>query len=271
MTWVMTCLTATMAERLASAALLVLFRQRCWHVRCSVGDMSLSFQSRSQVPAADVAAKGNSEITKQTRSLIVASRDALLIERLERAADSHQVVLHVSSASDVVTVLRQQACPAGVLIDLEYRGGEALQQLHALRGADPLVSALVLAERPLAALVNGLHALRVEVLVKPLPHDAIDSFLARSLARGWLSDRHVATWIDTQARQLELTTREAQLIHYALGKESKRQVLSRLAISENTMKVQLRRLLRKCGTRTLDGLAVHALGQSLTTGLQAAD
>jgi DNA-binding NarL/FixJ family response regulator len=201
------------------------------------------------------------------RSLIVVTADEQLLEQLKRAVGERRVELQLADASDLVGVLQSQACPAGALIDLQSPGIEVLSKMHELRTADPLVSVLVLAAHPSAPLVNGLHALRAEVVMKPVPCDALDSFVGRSLARGWLSDRHVATWIETQSRELGLTTREAQLMHYALGTESKQQVLSRLAISENTLKVQLRRLLRKTGTRTIDRLAVRALGQSLTHGL----
>ncbi len=63
-----------------------------------------------------------------------------------------------------------------------------------------------------------------------------------------------------------LTSREVQLMAYALGDEPRKQVMRRLGITENTLKTQVRALLRKCGERSMDGLAKNVLRQALIEG-----
>jgi DNA-binding CsgD family transcriptional regulator len=64
------------------------------------------------------------------------------------------------------------------------------------------------------------------------------------------------------ARQ-KLTPRELQLLVYALGDEPRARVRRRLGISENTLKTEIRGLIRKCGARNADALAKQVLREAL--------
>jgi hypothetical protein len=52
-------------------------------------------------------------------------------------------------------------------------------------------------------------------------------------------------------------------VSYCLGDEPRARVRRRLGITENTLKSQIRGLLRKCGERNLDALAKNLLRNAL--------
>jgi hypothetical protein len=58
---------------------------------------------------------------------------------------------------------------------------------------------------------------------------------------------------------------------YALGNESRQKVMRRLGITENTLKTQVRSLLRKCSARSMDGLAKTVLRDALVFETQPVD
>jgi len=152
---------------------------------------------------------------------------------------------------------------SGVVVDLDGFDAEPLFAMRCLREASPLVPVLALASRADAALVNGLHANRGELVLKPVGDVNVISFVQRALVSGWLPDERVAAWVSQLARVRGLTPREMQLVAYALGNESRQKVIRRLGITENTLKTQVRSLLRKCNARSMDGLAKRVLRDAL--------
>jgi DNA-binding CsgD family transcriptional regulator len=65
-----------------------------------------------------------------------------------------------------------------------------------------------------------------------------------------------------------LTGREVQLLSYCLADEPRARVRRRLGISENTLKTQVKALLRKCGERNVDALAKNVLRAALLSSSQ---
>jgi DNA-binding NarL/FixJ family response regulator len=164
---------------------------------------------------------------------------------------------------EAVPMLVPRARWSGVVIDLDGFDANALEALRSIREAHPLVPILALASTASAELVNGLHAHRAELVLKPVAEANIVSFVQRALVTGWLPDDRVAAWVDEIARRKSLTPREVQLMAYALGNESRSKVIRRLGITENTLKTQVRALLRKCGARSMDSLAKNVLREAL--------
>jgi len=148
-------------------------------------------------------------------------------------------------------------------VDAETCDGCVLDALRELRAVNPLLPVLVLSARADANLVNGLHALRAELVIKPAWESNVISFVQRALVSGWLPDERVAAWVDELAREKQLSSREVQLLAYALGSDSRELVLRRLGITENTLKSQVKALLKKCSARSMDDLAKSVLRDAL--------
>lgn len=152
---------------------------------------------------------------------------------------------------------------SGVVVDLDGFDADPLETIQCVREAHPLVPVLALASTVTPELLNGMHAFRAELVLKPLGERNVVSFVQRGLVSGWLPDERVAAWVEELARRRSLTPREVQLVAYALGNESRPRVIRRLGISENTVKTQVRALLRKCGARSMDSLAKIILRDAL--------
>jgi DNA-binding CsgD family transcriptional regulator len=85
----------------------------------------------------------------------------------------------------------------------------------------------------------------------------------RALANSFVPCERVSSTIAHMAETRALTAREVQLVSYCLGDEPRARVRRRLGITENTLKSQIRGLLRKCGERNLDALAKNLLRSAL--------
>jgi DNA-binding NarL/FixJ family response regulator len=194
--------------------------------------------------------------------LLIARDDGLaltLAEPLQR----YSVVRRARCYREAAAMLLPNSRWSGVVADLDGFDAEPLATMKRLREAHPLVPVLALTSQASAELVNGLHACRAELVLKPVGELNLVSFVQRALVSGWLPDERVAAWVDELARARGLTPREVQLMAYALGNESRQKVMRRLGITENTLKTQVRSLLRKCNARSMDGLAKMVLRDAL--------
>lgn len=202
---------------------------------------------------------------------LLITRDDGLALTLGEPLQRYSVVRRAKTYAEAVTMLLPNSRWSGVVVDLDGFDAEPLETMKRLREAHPLVPVLALASQASAGLINGLHAWRAELVLKPVGEVNLVSFVQRSLVSGWLPDERVAAWVDELARARGLTPREVQLMAYALGNESRQKVMRRLGITENTLKTQVRSLLRKCNARSMDGLAKTVLRDALIFETQPVD
>jgi len=194
---------------------------------------------------------------------LVVARDDSLAQALGEPIQRYSVVRRARCYKEAISMLNPDERWSGVLVDVDTFDGDTVVALSYLREANPLIPVLAVASRADAALVNGLHAFRGELVLKPVGEGNVVSFVQRALVSGWLPDERVAAWVDQLAKTRGLTPHEVQLIAYALGNESRQRVIRRLGITENTLKTQVRSLLRKCDARSMDSLAKRVLRDAL--------
>jgi len=138
-----------------------------------------------------------------------------------------------------------------------------LSRLAALRQRAPVLPLLVAIPSGQTTAINPLQAHDVEVVVMPVPEPNLVGFVQRALVSGFLPDERVARLLAHLAAERGLTAREVQLVSFGLGNEPRDRVRRRLGIGENTLKTQIRCLLRKCGERSVDALAKNLLRAAL--------
>jgi DNA-binding NarL/FixJ family response regulator len=141
--------------------------------------------------------------------------------------------------------------------------GTNLFALEALRRHAPTLPILALVREPHPALVNTLQSRGIEIAALPLDVQRVTAFVQRAFATSFLPDERVAGLIQGLAERAQLTPREVQIIAFCLGNEPRLRVRKRLGISENTLKTQIRGLLRKCNERNVDALAKNILRAAL--------
>jgi DNA-binding CsgD family transcriptional regulator len=127
----------------------------------------------------------------------------------------------------------------------------------------PRLPVLALLESADRATINAMQARGVATAVLPLSMPPLVAFVQRALTHNFVPSERVARTIASLAEARGLTAREVQLLGYSLGDEPRARVRRRLGITENTLKTQIRGLLRKCGERNLDALAKNVLRSAL--------
>jgi DNA-binding NarL/FixJ family response regulator len=189
----------------------------------------------------------------------VSVRDAMLSESVHAIAALYSTArLHISAHA--FPELGDMTRFAGVIA--EYGPGFE-RWVEELRAACPSLPVLTLVSALDRTLLSQLHARGIEVAVLPLHAPELVVFIQRALASDFLPHDRVARMVQYLAQARGLTAREVQLLSYCLGDEPRARVRRRLGISENTLKTQIKSLLRKCGERNVDALAKNLLRAAL--------
>jgi DNA-binding NarL/FixJ family response regulator len=198
----------------------------------------------------------------QSGSILCLSSDQGLCSALTAQLGEQVVVRRAVDPSEALGALSSVHW-AALLIDMDGLEGQELEFLRALRSMAPITPALVLARQLTAAIINGAHTLRVELMAKPAELGEAVAFVQRSVASKGLSDEQVRAWTDILTARHALDSREADLFAYVLERESRDDVLRRWQVSEPVFQAHVRSLLRKCEVRTLDALAKRVLIHSV--------
>jgi DNA-binding NarL/FixJ family response regulator len=163
-------------------------------------------------------------------------------------------------SAEVVSELAREGRFAGLIVQPMPDTQAWLTRLSALAPGLPV---LALLERADAAQINHLQSRGVATMCLPLQLANTVSFVQRALTQHFVPCARVGSLIAHMAETRALTAREVQLVSYCLGDEPRSRVRRRLGITENTLKSQIRGLLRKCGERNLDALAKNVLRSAL--------
>jgi DNA-binding NarL/FixJ family response regulator len=163
-------------------------------------------------------------------------------------------------SADTLEELAQPGRFAGVIAQVDRANMSQLESLLARMPGLPVMALLGPAQR---LELNTLQAQGACCAVLPLSNANAVNFVQRALTHNFVPNDRVASTIVHLAQTRALTAREVQLVSYCLGDEPRARVRRRLGITENTLKSQIRGLLRKCGERNLDALAKNVLRTSL--------
>jgi DNA-binding NarL/FixJ family response regulator len=182
----------------------------------------------------------------------------------ERMADviRHYGVVRTGSLEEALQELpRAPLRWAGVVSEL--RDGD-VGTLLSLRGELPALPLLaVLSPQQCARLLNPLQSREVEVALGTVDDTRLTAFVQHAFSRSFHPKACVARVLADMARQANLNPREVQVLASCVGKEPREVLMKRLGISENTLKSQIKGLLRKCGERSVHELAKGILRNAL--------
>jgi DNA-binding NarL/FixJ family response regulator len=150
---------------------------------------------------------------------------------------------------------------AGVLTELRDADASTLLALRGQLPALPLLA--VLSAQQCERLLNPLQSREVEVALGPIDDVRLAAFVQHAFARSFHPKACVARVLADMAREAQLTPREVQVLASCVGKEPREVLRRRLGISENTLKSQIKGLLRKCRERSVHELAKGILREAL--------
>lgn len=149
---------------------------------------------------------------------------------------------------------------AGAIVDGDVQQHALLIEL---RKKAPFLPVLALLGPRDVRGVNLLQSHQIEVVTYPFADANVVGFVQRALAAGFVPDDRIARLVSRLADEKALTPREVQILAASLGDEPRDRVRRRLGISENTLKTQIKGLLRKCEEPNLDTLSKNLLRAAL--------
>lgn len=190
-----------------------------------------------------------------------------IVEVIQRYGVARALCLSTDPLCDAL--LAEPGRVAGCVLRVEADESERLRELRARM---PTLPVLALSGLSSWELINTAQRLGVELAQWPVPTPNLVSFVQRALSASFLPHDGVARVVSELAEARALTAREVQILTYCLGDEPRRRVRRRLGIAENTLKTQIRALLRKCDERSVDALAKNVLRAALlakTSGSKA--
>ncbi len=151
----------------------------------------------------------------------------------------------------------------GLVVDIGLPDGSGMDVVIDARGRYPLLPVLVLTGRNERSVINRSHELRAEFLCKPAEAEELLGFARRAIAFERVPNERIAWVIDELSKSYELSPRESDLVAACMASTPRAKLAEQLGVSDNTMKSQIKSLLRKTGCETLDVLCKRLLSQAL--------
>ena len=148
---------------------------------------------------------------------------------------------------------------SGFLVDLMLPNGDGMDVVRYVRERDPTVPVLVVTGMETRRLVNEAHALRAEFVFKPASMKNYQTFISQMIAN---EVDQPASLMDTALSFAEcagLSEGETRLLVLSVSGVGREKLADRLLVSENTVKTQVRRMLRKTGARSVSDVVQRVL------------
>jgi DNA-binding NarL/FixJ family response regulator len=166
--------------------------------------------------------------------------------RLEKRAARCAPVALASAKREAIELLAGRSLWCGAILDIGLPDGSGLDLLDAFRAKAPRAPALVLTGQCSPELINRAQRARAEYAVKPAAPANIQAFL--SLVTEFLDarSREIDVIIAELASRHRLSACEQKLLAASARGTSRKELATELGIAENTVKTQMRALLRKC-------------------------
>jgi DNA-binding NarL/FixJ family response regulator len=186
---------------------------------------------------------------------LIVEDEPTLARTLARTFGRHGPVEVVHSMAAARDKLENRAEWTGVVLDLILPDGYGLDLLAEIRQIHGELPVLVLTGELNRDVVNKVQTMRGEYVCKPASADNLNPFIQRALAQERVDDTAIGQRIEHLVRQLKLTRRETELLTLSIDGLSRKELAEALGVAENTVKAQIRSLLKKSGARSLATLA----------------
>ncbi len=189
---------------------------------------------------------------------LIVEDEPTLARSLARHLERHRDVTIVGTMADARRAVDEQQW-TGIVLDLILPDGFGLELLEEVRERRAHTPVLVLTGEFRRDIVNRCQTLRAEYVCKPASQENLQPFIQGALSQERVADDVIGKRLDHLTRQLGLTRRETELLTLALDGLSRRELAEKLGVAENTVKAQIRSLLKKSGARSLATLAQTVL------------
>ncbi len=168
------------------------------------------------------------------------------------------------SVVEACALLEGETRWTALIVDIGLPDGSGLDVAGFARSRWPLLPVLVLTGRNDRKLINRSHKLRAEFVCKPASEADLFGFVRRAVTFERVPDERLSWLIDELSGHCELTPRETEVVAATVANVPRQQWLEMFQVSENTLKSQVRSVLRKTGFESLDSLAKSLLHEALS-------
>jgi FixJ family two-component response regulator len=188
--------------------------------------------------------------------VFVVDDDPLVREVLSSLIRSVGLEAAVFESAAEFQAYRRPNAPCCLVLDVRLPGVSGLDLQRALVAAgDTLPIIFITGHGDVPMSVTAMKAGAVEFLSKPFREQELLDAIGLALARDSEARSQRVKFERTRKAVATLTMRERQVMEALLAGQLNKQVAARLGISEVTVKLHRRRLLRKMGSPTLVELA----------------
>ena len=205
--------------------------------------------------------------------ILVVEPDAATACSLIAALEREAAVRHVDRFAAAVEVIAGDEPLTLVMMRTPLPDGTWDELLAHVRARDPSLPVLVFGDHVDSSVVRRVFALDATFTCAPIAAEDLARFVRRRAPTRMvvpLSDA-VRAAVTALATKHALSAQQQRLLALAVEGRSRRQVAHALSLSENTLKSQIRDLLRRCQARSLADLCREAFQIALSARVERAN
>lgn len=162
--------------------------------------------------------------------------------------------------------IRDGLSPSFLIVGLPLPDGPWDALIEECRARAPSTPVLLLANDVDAGVVRRAFALEATLTCRPVDVAELQRFVRRRLAAPIVAPLPDALRVAVEAMvaKYELREHQVRLLVHAVEGRARKEVARELSLSENTVKSQIRDLLKKCGAPSLVALCREAFDHALS-------
>ncbi len=181
-------------------------------------------------------------------AVLVVEDEPIIARSIVRALQPLFATQQAETVAESIALIGSGVQHVGAVVDIGLPDGTGLEVLEAFRQTNPTSPMLALTGDRQASTINTAHRLAAEYVCKPDYSDNLRRFVCRLAT---VDKKPISSRIDQFATNWQLTQREMQLLVLACDGTPRERLAEVLGVSENTVKSQIRSLLKKSQTPTL--------------------
>lgn len=202
-------------------------------------------------------------MTCGTPPLLLVEDEPLVASAIVRALRSVPQIEHVSTVEAALKELGSNREWLGAVVDLGLPDGNGLDVVRHARLVRPLLPILVLTAHDDVRSINEAHRLRAAYSCKPCDATDLLRFVEQARSFEKVTPAAVQRAALELASECGLTRREMDALIAMLRHTTRSEVLGDLGVTENTLKGQIKGVLRKTGHDSMRSLSRALLRSAL--------
>jgi FixJ family two-component response regulator len=172
----------------------------------------------------------------------------------------------VSSFREAADLLAGPTTWLGAVLDVSLPDGSGLDLLDSFRSIEATAPALILTGHCDPVFINRAQRRSAEYAVKPAAPSNIQAFVDRAIAHRDRREREVEVLVVACSERYGLSPSERKILAACARGTARKQLACELGVSENTIKMQVKSLLRKCDDAEGLGDVVREIWRLATQG-----